>query len=189
MNTQFRTSLSRRSFLHSLGAASFAATSLPGIAAVAGPTAPQLSRGAAGGDKPLLSILADDDMVSISMNENPLGPPQSALNAIAETAQMGNRYHGEVIQSTVSTAIDLFGMKRGYVGLFAEAVDEEIGHLERAHGAGRRAPHVRLLPDVQRSRRGLLQEVRLGHEGHGERGEDRCGGMRRSRGSPSGCCP
>jgi len=118
MDTQYRSSLSRRSFLHSLGAASVAATSLPAIAAVAGPTAPRLSRGPSKEDNPILSIPADDDMVTISMNENPLGPPQSALNAIAETAQVGNRYHGEMIQSAVSTAIDLYGMKRGYVGLF-----------------------------------------------------------------------
>jgi histidinol-phosphate aminotransferase len=57
-------------------------------------------------------------MVAISMNENPLGPAQSALDAISKTASVGNRYHGEIIQATVSTALDLFGMKRGYVGLF-----------------------------------------------------------------------
>jgi histidinol-phosphate aminotransferase len=31
---------------------------------------------------------------------------------------MGNRYHGDVVQATVNTALDLFGLRRGYVGLF-----------------------------------------------------------------------
>jgi histidinol-phosphate aminotransferase len=60
----------------------------------------------------------EDDIVFISMNENPLGPAQSALDAISRMASVGNRYHGDVVQTTVSTALDLFGMKRGYVGLF-----------------------------------------------------------------------
>jgi histidinol-phosphate aminotransferase len=54
----------------------------------------------------------------ISMNENPLGPAPSALEAISKTAVVGNRYRGDIIQKTVSTAADLFGLKRGYVGLF-----------------------------------------------------------------------
>jgi histidinol-phosphate aminotransferase len=65
-----------------------------------------------------LSGFGSDAMVAISMNENPLGPAQSALDAICKTASVSNRYHGEMIQATVSTAIDLFGMKRGYVALF-----------------------------------------------------------------------
>jgi histidinol-phosphate aminotransferase len=59
-----------------------------------------------------------DDMVSISMNENPLGPSQSALDAVAKTAGISNRYHGEMIQTAVGTAIDTYGMPHGYVGLF-----------------------------------------------------------------------
>jgi histidinol-phosphate aminotransferase len=77
-----------------------------------------MSRGTTGGDKPMLNIPTDDGVVFVSMNENPLGPPQSALDAIAATAQVGNHYHGDIIQATVSTAIDLFGVERGYVGLF-----------------------------------------------------------------------
>jgi len=118
MNKIFRSGLSRRSFLRNLGAASVAATSLPGIAAVQGPAAPHATRGGVSNNKPLLSLPTEDSVVFISMNENPLGPAQSSLDAIAEMALVGNRYHGDVIQRTVSTAIDLFEMKRGYVGLF-----------------------------------------------------------------------
>ncbi|HEY4380183.1 MAG TPA: aminotransferase class I/II-fold pyridoxal phosphate-dependent enzyme [Acidobacteriaceae bacterium] len=117
MSTAFKSGLSRRSFLYSLGAASVAATSLPGYAAVQGMAShPTHGVGSGNSPNPVLSI--EDDIIFISMNENPLGPPQSALNAISGMAAVGNRYHGDVIQTTVSTALDLFGMNRGYVGLF-----------------------------------------------------------------------
>jgi histidinol-phosphate aminotransferase len=61
---------------------------------------------------------SDDDLVAISMNENPLGPPQSSLDAVAATAAIANRYHGEMVQQAVSTALDLYNMPRGSVGLF-----------------------------------------------------------------------
>jgi histidinol-phosphate aminotransferase len=117
MGNALKSAFSRRSFLYSLGAASVAATSLPAMAGVQGAGATRQGRGIVGGDMSSLGDLMDD-MVAISMNENPLGPAQSALEAICKTASVGNRYHGEFIQSTVSTAIDLFGMKRGYVALF-----------------------------------------------------------------------
>jgi histidinol-phosphate aminotransferase len=110
--------LSRRSFLRGVGAASVAAASLPGFAAVQGSGSSHAPRGVLDGDMSSLGGPLDDGIVTISMNENPLGPPQSALDAIAKTAAVGNRYHGDLIQTTVSTAIDLFGMRRGYVGLF-----------------------------------------------------------------------
>ena len=118
MSKPFKSGLSRRSFLCSLGAASVAASALPGLAAVQGPAAPHAPRGLTGSDSSRLSAPVDDDFVSISMNENPLGPPQSALEAIGNTATIGNRYHGEMVQATVSTVLDLYGLKRGYVGLF-----------------------------------------------------------------------
>jgi histidinol-phosphate aminotransferase len=118
MSNAFRSGLSRRSFLRSLGAASVAATALPGIAAVQGPAAPHAPRGLVGGDAPRLSGPMDDGVVFISMNENPLGPSQASLDAISQAAVVGNRYHGDMIRATVSTATDLFGMKQGYVGLF-----------------------------------------------------------------------
>jgi histidinol-phosphate aminotransferase len=118
MSIAFKSGHSRRSFLCSLGAASVAATSLPGFGAIQGASAPHPDRGAAGDDRSSLGGPMDDEMVFLSMNENPLGPAQSALDAISKTATVGNRYHGEVIQATVSTALDLFGLKRGYAGLF-----------------------------------------------------------------------
>ena len=88
------------------------------MAAVQGAGASRLGRGIVDGDMPNLGGSMSDDLVAISMNENPLGPAQSALEAICKTASVSNRYHGEMIQATVSTAIDLFGMKHGYVALF-----------------------------------------------------------------------
>jgi histidinol-phosphate aminotransferase len=118
MSTAFRSGLSRRSFLGSLGAASVAATSMRGFAAVQGASGPHPVRGAGSDDVSSLIASIEDEIVFISMNENPLGPAQSALDAICKMATVGNRYHGEVVQSTVSTALDLFGLKRGYVGMF-----------------------------------------------------------------------
>jgi histidinol-phosphate aminotransferase len=118
MRNEFKLGLSRRSFLRGAGAASVAAVSLPGFAAVQGMGASKLSRGPADSDVSNLGDLTVDDVIAISMNENPLGPAQSSLDALTRIAATANRYHGEVIQQTVSTAIDRFGMKPGYVGLF-----------------------------------------------------------------------
>jgi histidinol-phosphate aminotransferase len=118
MSTAIKSGLSRRSFLSRLGAASVAATSLPGFAAVQGASAAHSSRGLGNGDVSNPVLAKDDEIVFISMNENPLGPSQSVLDAISGMAAASNRYHGDVIQTTVSTALDLFGMKHGYVGLF-----------------------------------------------------------------------
>jgi len=115
MSNEFRSGLSRRSFMRSLGAASVAAASFPGFAAVQG-TAPQGRRGGISGAGERAE--RSSDTVIISMNENPLGPAPSALAAISATAAIGNRYHYEVTMETVSTLTDMFGLKRGYVGLF-----------------------------------------------------------------------
>ena len=116
MNTQWKTSLSRRSFLRGVGAASVAATSLPALAAVQAVAPPRRSAGSSGADG--ISMDYDSDFVSISMNENPLGPSASALAAVAAMAGVSNRYHGEVMQTAVSTILDVFGLRHGYVGLF-----------------------------------------------------------------------
>jgi histidinol-phosphate aminotransferase len=58
------------------------------------------------------------DVVVISMNENALGPAPSALEAILKSAGGGNRYRGDIIQGTITTAAEMFGLKRAYVGLF-----------------------------------------------------------------------
>lgn len=116
MNNEFRSGLSRRSFMRSLGASSVAAASLPGFAAVQGSGATRSGHRTAEAD--VSNLDSFDSTVFISMNENPLGPAASTLEAIAKTAAMGNRYHGDIVQMTVSTALDLFGLRRGYVGLF-----------------------------------------------------------------------
>ena len=119
MSNEFKSGLSRRSFMRSLGAASVAAASLPAFAGVQGGVAPQNGRAGMNiGDMSGLGGWTPDNVVVISMNENPLGPAQCALDAICKTAMGGNRYRGDIIQKTVATATDLFGLKRGYVGLF-----------------------------------------------------------------------
>jgi len=122
MSNQSSSILSRRFFLCSVGAASVVATTLPAFASVQGSASRQPSRPAPKIDVPGIGLRLpsdlSDDLVAISMNENPLGPAQSVLDAIAQTAAIGNRYHGELVQATVNTAIDLYGMPRGTVGLF-----------------------------------------------------------------------
>ena len=117
MSTDLKSGVSRRSFLFTLGAASVAATSCPAFAAVQGATAPKQTPG---GDTGALQMSRgmSPDTVIISSNENPLGPSPSALDAICKAAAIGNRYHGEITMEAVSTVNDLFGLKRGYVGLF-----------------------------------------------------------------------
>src|ERR1035437_462185 len=118
MSSEHGSGVSRRSFVRTLGAASVAAASFPALAAVEGTRAPQAGRGMSVGDMSNLGGGLPDNVVEISMNENPLGPAPSALDAIRQTAPLGNRYRGDIIQKTVSTAVDLFGLRRGYVGLF-----------------------------------------------------------------------
>lgn len=115
--SQVTAGFSRRSFLRGVGAASVAATSFPALAAIQGAPAPGRSHSASDmTDKAMTQM--SPDMVVISSNENPLGPAPVTLDAIAKTAGLGNRYHFEITMQTVSTINDLFGLKRGYVGLF-----------------------------------------------------------------------
>ena len=118
MSNEFRSGLSRRTFIRSFGTASVAAASFPAFAGIQGVSASQQGRGMSIGDMSGLGGWLSDDVVVISMNENPLGPAPSALDAICKTAGMGNRYRGDIIQKAVTTASDLFGLRRGYVGLF-----------------------------------------------------------------------
>jgi histidinol-phosphate aminotransferase len=113
MNTQ---GVSRRSFMRILGAASAAATSLPALAAMqqagtqaaAGPTRPGGMRG----------MQLSPDTVVISSNENPLGPAQSALTAIGNTATQGGRYHFDEYVKTITVFNEQFGLKKDYSALF-----------------------------------------------------------------------
>ena len=109
MSNLFKSGLSRRSFMRTLGAASVAATSFPAFAAVQGGMSTQRSRSSATSrDTSGLLDGMSDDFVFISMNENPLGPAPSALEAISTAASMSNRYHSDIVQRTVNTALDLF---------------------------------------------------------------------------------
>lgn len=119
MNSNMTQGVSRRSFMRILGAASAAATSLPAIAAIQQSGAPAAGAGRRRG----MSDMGDmrslpPDAVIISSNENPLGPAQSTLTAICNTASMGGRYHGEETMKTVAVFNEQFGLKRGYSALF-----------------------------------------------------------------------
>ena len=115
MNSESTQGVSRRSFMRILGAASAAATSFPAFAAIeqagtqaAQPAKPRLAR----------SMQFSPDTVVISANENPLGPAQSALTAICNTASLGGRYHFDEYGKTISVFNDQFGLKKDYSALF-----------------------------------------------------------------------
>jgi histidinol-phosphate aminotransferase len=133
MNSDMTQGVSRRSFMRILGAASAAATSLPAFA-LQQPAAP------AAGQQRARRGMADmgemrklpPDAVIISSNENPLGPAQSSLTAICNTASMGGRYHGEETMETVAVFNELFGLpkagpgKPSYSALFPDRADRLI---------------------------------------------------------------
>jgi histidinol-phosphate aminotransferase len=103
-----------------MGAASAAATSFPALAAIqqgaAAAPAQNAGRKSFGSDMGEMRKL-NADTVIISSNENPLGPAQSALGAIAKTAPLGGRYHMDVTKETVDTIYEQYGLKKGYVAL------------------------------------------------------------------------
>jgi len=116
------TGVSRRNFMRILGAASAAATTFPAFAAVQQAAAAAQSQGGRRGmggmsDMGEMRQLSSDTVI-ISSNENPLGPAQSALQAIGTTGPLGGRYHFDETVKTVQVFSDLFQLKRGYVGLF-----------------------------------------------------------------------
>ena len=116
------TGVSRRNFMRILGAASAAATTFPAFAGVQQAAAAAQSQGGRRGmggmsDMGEMRQLSSDTVI-ISSNENPLGPAQSALQAIGTTGPLGGRYHFDETVKTVQVFSDLFQLKRGYVGLF-----------------------------------------------------------------------
>lgn len=119
MSSSVNTGVSRRSFMRILGATGAAAAALPALAAVQQPAAaPAQGPGAARGfGSTGMMRNVSPDTVIISSNENPLGPAQSALSAISETAPLGGRYHQEETMKTVAVFNDLFGLKPGYLAL------------------------------------------------------------------------
>jgi histidinol-phosphate aminotransferase len=115
MNSTMNQGVSRRSFVRILGAASAAATSFPALAGVqqSSAQAPASARPASA-----RSQMFSSDTVIISANENPLGPAQSALAAIAATAPLGGRYHFDEYVKTVAVFNDQFSLKKDYSALF-----------------------------------------------------------------------
>jgi histidinol-phosphate aminotransferase len=108
--------LSRRNFMRTLGAASFAATSLPAFATSSAMGMP--GRMPTKADATKIMELPPEEMVVLSSNENPLGPSQAALAALATTAALGGRYHGEETMATVKVFNEMNGLPRGYSALF-----------------------------------------------------------------------
>jgi histidinol-phosphate aminotransferase len=130
MNNEFKSGLSRRSFMRTIGAASVAATSLPAFAALQQAPAAGAAAGAAGargqgrraggagaggGD---FGGSTDPDMVKISSNENPLGPSDLARWAIASVGAEGGRYNRQYQQQPVTALNEQFGLKQGYAMLY-----------------------------------------------------------------------
>jgi len=119
MNSDIPQGVSRRSFIRILGAASAGATSLPALALQqpAAPASGQQRARRGMSDMGEMRQLSPDTVI-ISSNENPLGPAQSSMTAICETAKLGGRYHGEETMKTLTVFNDQFGLKRGYSALF-----------------------------------------------------------------------
>ena len=115
------TGVSRRSFMRILGAASATAASFPALAAVQQSAAPAAQgggrRGLGGADMGEMRQLSADTVI-ISSNENPLGPAQSALQAIGVTAPLGGRYHFDETMKTLVAFNEVYGLKKGYSALF-----------------------------------------------------------------------
>ncbi len=112
-NTQ---GVSRRSFMRILGAASAAATSLPALAAMQQAGTQTAAKPARTGG--MRGMQLSPDTVVISSNENPLGPAQSALTAIGNTATQGGRYHFDEYMKTITVFNEQFGLKKDYSALF-----------------------------------------------------------------------
>ena len=120
MNNDFKSGLSRRNFMRTLGAASVAATSLPAFAAFQQASGGQ-RRGGMGGDSnggDFGERVTDPLAVQISSNENPLGPSGPAREAIAKVGAEGGRYNRQYQAETITTFSDQFGLKRGYAQLY-----------------------------------------------------------------------
>lgn len=117
--SSMHTGVSRRNFMRILGAASAAATTFPAFGAVQQAAAAAQSQGGRRGmsDMGEMRQLSPDTVI-ISSNENPLGPAQSALQAIGTTGLLGGRYHFDETMKTLAAFNELYGLKRGYSALF-----------------------------------------------------------------------
>src|SRR5206468_720374 len=116
MNPNMMQGVSRRSFMRILGAASAAATTFPAFAGIQQPA----TQAASPSDRRngMRGMQLPSDTVIISSNENPLGPAQSALTAIGNTATQGGRYHFDEYVKTINVFNEQFGLKKDYSALF-----------------------------------------------------------------------
>jgi histidinol-phosphate aminotransferase len=130
MSNEFKSGLSRRSFMRTLGAASVAATSLPMLAAAQG-AAPQVRRVASAD-----GMGGSTDTVIISSNENPLGPAPVAISAIGDAAKLGGRYHMEITSQTLATINETFGLKAPAFKMIQGYRMEEQGYVVLTPGSG-----------------------------------------------------
>jgi histidinol-phosphate aminotransferase len=113
-NPQLTSEVSRRNFMRLAGAGVASAAAMPAFAQNAMQQAGPGGRGQRG-ERPQMS----PDAVYISMNENPLGPAPSALEAIMKAGPTGGRYDKfGVTQGTVKTLSEQFGLKPGYVEIY-----------------------------------------------------------------------
>ena len=115
MNPNMMQGVSRRSFMRILGAASAAATTLPAFAGIQPATQAASPSDRRNG---MRGMQLPSDTVIISSNENPLGPAQSALTAIGNTATQGGRYHFDEYVKTINVFNEQFGVKKDYSALF-----------------------------------------------------------------------
>ncbi len=67
----------------------------------------------------LIARYQDPNAVIISSNENPLGPSAGALAAITKASALGGRYHHETKGEVLDAFSERFGLKEGYVSLWA----------------------------------------------------------------------
>ncbi len=111
-----RNLVSRRSFVRIAGTAAAAAPVLvQSPNALALTSEPQRKEDY----QELIARYADPNAVIISSNENPLGPSAGALAAIAKASVQGGRYHHEAKGEVIDAFSERFGLKEGYVTLWA----------------------------------------------------------------------
>jgi histidinol-phosphate aminotransferase len=113
-HNQSSSEVTRRNFMRLAGVGAASAAMMPAFAQ----NGMQMGGQQAGrqrGDRPQMS----PDAVRISLNENPMGPAESAIAAILAAAPTGGRYDRlGVAQGTVKTFSEQFGLKPGYVELY-----------------------------------------------------------------------
>ena len=114
MSEEPQSLVSRRSFMRIAGSAA----ALPVLAAsplAAAPNRPRRVDPASMGPHTPTAPGA----IILSSNENPLGPSAAAIGAMAIAAHQGGRYHNESKAQVIAAFNPTFGLKPGYVSLWA----------------------------------------------------------------------